>query len=65
MAGLFALRITRAYVEVIDEADGGFVGDGESFGVGEVAGIEVGVFVEEASVLGAEIEVLSEVEIDA
>jgi len=50
---------------VVDEAEGGFASEGELFGVESVTGLEVGVFVEEAAVLGAEIEAAAEVQIDA
>ena len=66
MAGIFVSRLVRSCgVEVVDEADGGLVGEGHEFGVWSVTGIEVGVFVEEASVLGAEIDVLGEVDVNA
>ena len=46
--------------EVIDDAEGGFAGEGESFGE-VVAGAEIGVVINQATVLGAEIEVATEV----
>jgi hypothetical protein len=50
--------------EVIDDAEGGFAGEGDSFREG-VAGAEVRVVVEEAAIFSAEIEVVAEVQVDA
>ncbi len=64
-AWLKVLRLWSGLVEVVDEADGGLTGEGELFGIRGVTGLEVGIFVEEAAVLGAQVEAAGEVEIDA
>ena len=50
---------------MVDEAYRRFAGEGELFGVGIVAGVEVGILVEEAAVLGAQVEAAGEGEVDA